>query len=71
MNMVKHQKELGLFKKINDHIIQPLLTVSTLKVIKIKELLIFTFTADIGLKCFREMSYWVINDWCPYKKCTN
>ena len=65
---MKHKKELVLFKKINDHITQQLLTVSTLKVIKIKGLLIFTFTEDIRLKYSREMSYWVINDWCPYVK---
>ena len=52
----------------NDHMMQPLLTVSTSKGIKIKEALIFLCKEDIILKCFKEISHWLLKDWCPYAK---
>ena len=52
----------------NYHIIQPLLTVSTSKGIKIKEVITFIFSEDIQLKCFRELSDCIINDCHPYVK---
>ena len=41
-----------LLQKINDHFTQPLLTTSTSKGLKIKEVTIFTSSAEIRLKCF-------------------
>ena len=56
------------FEFFNDHITQSLLTVSTSKGIKMREASTFTFAEDIRLKCFREISDWIINDWCPHVK---
>ena len=45
-----------ILQKINDHFTQPLLTTSTSKGLKIKEVTIFTLPRDTRLKCFCEIS---------------
>ena len=44
-----------------DCIIQPLLTVSPSKANKVKEVSVFEQADDIRIKCFNEISSWLIN----------
>ena len=48
---------------IDDCVVQPLLTVPTLKGLKIKEVTIFTSPRDTRLKCFCEISSQLTDDW--------
>ena len=47
---------------------QPLLTASASKVLKVKEATVFFSTRDIRLKCFCEISSWLTDDWYPCAK---
>ena len=51
---------------VNEYVIQPLFTVSTSKVFKIKETLVLTPNEEIGLQWFCEINIWLLNDWCPH-----
>ena len=50
----------------NDCIMQPLLTISMSKGIKIKEASIFSCKEDIRLKCFKEINHCLLHEWCAY-----
>ena len=50
-------------RAMNDHMVKPLLTVATSKGCEIKEALIFSNPYGIRLKCFRDISSWLQNDW--------
>ena len=52
-----------LLRMMNDHVVQPLLTVSPQKGFKTKEAMVFSSVNDIRLKCFNEIAYWLQNDW--------
>ena len=61
---------IGTYKFLEmfqDYIIQPLLTVSTSKGNKVKEATVFTSKDDIRLKCFHQISSWLIK-WYKHVK---
>ena len=47
---------------------QPLFTFSTSKGWKIKEALMITSKEDNLFKCYKVISDWLLNDWCPCAK---
>ena len=53
----------AFLKMFNDYIIQPLLTVSTSKGLKVREAAVFISPNDVRLKCFKEISHWLQHDW--------
>ena len=58
----------SLLRMFNDHIVQPLLTVSPSKGYTIKEAMVFSSPNDIRLKCFQEIASWLQDDWYPLAK---
>ena len=64
----KERGDCALLKNINGHAVQPLLTVTTSKGLKLKEATIFSSIGDLRLKCFREISALLTDDWFPCVK---
>ena len=57
-----------LLRMFSDWRTHNLLTISKSKGHKIKEDLTFTSIEHIRLKCFRDISNWLLNDWHPFVK---